>query len=206
MNSKTNPLLLALCSSLVLTFLVAGCASGKFQSTSFAASEPPAPDTLQSGDVVQIVFPGATNMNTIQRIPLDGSIIMPFSDPIPAVGKTTVQLQADVLQRFEAQLQLKEVSITRISTAAAFYVSGAVLRPGKFPLDRPLTALEAIMEAGGADPQRGKLDDVRVVRYEAGRQVTYKLNLKDALSGRGGPPFVLKPFDVVHVPAKTFNF
>ena len=186
--------------------LLAACTSGKFESASFVDLAPPVPDTLQSGDVIQIVFPGATNMNTVQQIPLDGSIIMPFSAPIPAVGKTTVELQADVLKQFESQLQLKEVSITRISSAAVFYVSGAVLRPGKFPLDRPLTALEAIMEAGGPDPQRGRMDDVRVVRYEENRQVTYRLNLKDAFSGRGGPPFVLKPFDVVHVPAKTFNF
>ena len=192
-----------------LALLAAGCASGKFEYTSIdapAGPTTPALDTLQSGDVIQIVFPGATNMNTTQRIPLDGSIIMPFVDPIPAVDKTTVELQAEVLKRFESQLQLKEVSITRISTAAAFYVSGAVLRPGKFPLDRPISALEAIMEAGGPDPQRGKLGDVRVLRNEQGRQVTFKLNLKTALSGRGGQPFILKPFDVVHVPAKTFNF
>jgi polysaccharide export outer membrane protein len=189
-----------------LALLAVGCASGKFENTSVASLQTPAADTLQAGDVVQINFPGATNMNTIQRIPLDGQIIMPFTDPIPAAGKTTVELQSDVLKRFESQLQLKEVSVTRVSSAAAFYVSGAVLRPGKFPLDRPVTALEAIMEAGGPDPQRGKLEDVRVVRYENGRQVTFKLNLKKAFAGQGGPPFVLKPFDVVHVPAKTFNF
>lgn len=201
-HMKHIPLFLLLCISL----LAVACATGKFQFAPDTVIAPPAPGVLHSGDVIQIVFPGATNMNTTQRIPLDGNIIMPFADPIPAVGKTTVELQADILQQFEAQLQLKEVSVTRISAAAVFYVSGAVLRPGKFPLERPISALEAVMEAGGPDPQRGKLQDVRVVRFSNGRQVTYNLDLKQALSGKGGAPFYLKPFDVIHVPAKTLNF
>ena len=206
--NTTSPLtpILAVCAALWLILLGAGCASGKYESASFDASALPSIDKLQSGDVLQIAFPGATNMNTVQTIPLDGAIILPFVDPIPAAGLTSTELQTEVLKRFETQLQVKEISITRVSSVAAFYVSGAVLRPGKYPLDRPLTALEAIMEAGGPDPQRGKMDDVRVVRYDEGRQVTFRLNLKEAFTGRGGPPFVLKAFDVVHVPAKTFNF
>jgi polysaccharide export outer membrane protein len=206
MHPKSIPLLASLTVCLALALLWTGCASGKYESTSFEPVAPPTTDKLQSGDVVQIAFPGATNMNTVQRIPLDGVIILPFVDPIPATGLTTTELQLEVLKRFESQLQLKEISITRISSAAVFYVSGAVLRPGKFPLDRPLTALEAIMEAGGPDPQRGKMDDVRIIRYDQGRQFTFKLNLKQAFTGRGDPPFTIKPFDVVHVPAKTFNF
>jgi hypothetical protein len=47
---------------------------------------------------------------------------------------------------------------------------------------------------------------VTVLRLEGGEQRTYRLNLKRALRGADEKPFYLKPFDIVHVPTKTFNY
>ena len=69
-----------------------------------------------------------------------------------------------------------------------------------------MTVLEAIMEAGGFDPNRAKLSAVTVLRIEDGKQRSYKINLKRTLRGEIEEPFYLKPFDIVHVPTKTFNF
>jgi polysaccharide biosynthesis/export protein len=110
-----------------------------------------------------------------------------------------------ILERYGSQLQLKEVTITIISTSATIYVSGAVLQPGRIPIERPLTVLEAVMEAGGFDPNRAKLTQVVVIRFEGGLQQSYRVDLKKVLNGKLTNPFYLKPFDVVHVPSKTFN-
>ena len=73
-------------------------------------------------------------------------------------------------------------------------------------MERPLTVLQAIMEAGGFDSYRAKVSDVHVLRLEAGQQHTYRLNLKRTIDGTEKDPFYLQPFDIVHVPTKTFNF
>jgi hypothetical protein len=73
-------------------------------------------------------------------------------------------------------------------------------------MERPMTAFEAVMEAGGFDPSRAKLSDVTVLRIAEGHQKAFRLDLKRVLQGHDDSPFFLKPFDIVHVPSKTFNF
>ena len=79
-----------------------------------------------------------------------------------------------------------------------FNLSGEVLRPGKIPLDRPLTALEAVMEAGGftklANPKQ-----VIVMRNQGGKTQRYVLNMNDTLNGFESSPFYVRPFDVIYV-------
>jgi len=188
----------------LLVAVLSGCASAP-PSPYVADSKPTIPDSLKEGDALQIVFPGATNLNTLQRIPLDGTITLQFAGQVKAAGRTPQELQNDILASVGSSLQLKEVTVTVVSSSAAVYITGAVLRPGKLVLERPMTALEAIMESGGFDPTRAKMDRVVVVRYEQGKQFNYHLDLKRVLQGREATPFYLQPFDIVHVPTKIFN-
>jgi polysaccharide export outer membrane protein len=162
--------------------------------------------TLREGDVVMVTFGVETNLNTVAKIQLDGNIVMPMLGVVHAGGMTLQGLQADLKQRYAPLIKVNELTVTLTTTSASVYVSGAVLRPGRLPLDRPLTALEAIMEAGGFDFNKAKPSQVSVLRMENGKQVRYKLNLKSALKEGDTHPFQLQPFDIVHVPEKTFNF
>jgi len=161
---------------------------------------------LQEGDVIRVTFEVETNLNTIAKVQLDGTIVMPLIGTVKAVGKTPPELQAELMQAYERVLKVNQLTVGVVSSSASVYVSGAVLRPGRIPMERPLTALDAIMEAGGFDFTRAKPSAVTVLRIENGTQVTYRLNLKKALEGKDTTPFYLKPFDIVHVPEKVFNF
>jgi polysaccharide export outer membrane protein len=161
---------------------------------------------LQEGDEIQIAFEGATNLNTIQKVSADGLITMPFVGRVKAVGKTPLELETLLKVLFEPQVKTTEISVKVVASAAAVYVVGAILKPGRVPMDRPLTALDAIMEAGGFDPSRAKLTEVAVLRIENGQRVKFRFNLKRALQGQDTSLFYLKPFDIVYVPEKTFNF
>jgi len=86
------------------------------------------------------------------------------------------------------------------------YVTGAVLHPGKITSNHPLTALEAIMEAGGFDYQKANLKAVRVVRHEGTKVHHFTLNLKAALEGAQSEPFYLQPSDIVFVPERLVLF
>ena len=161
---------------------------------------------LREGDTVKIAFEGDTNLTTIAKIQLDGQINTPMVGDVKAAGRTLLELQTDLMRRYQPLLKVNDITVTMVASAASVYVSGAVLRPGRIPMDRPLTVLDAIMEAGGFDHARAKPSAVTVLRIENGHQQHFELNLKRMLRGDESTPFYLKPFDIVHVPEKTFNF
>jgi polysaccharide export outer membrane protein len=165
-----------------------------------------ATNLLQEGDIVGVSFQYSTNFDAVQKISLDGMLNLASVPPVKAAGKTVVELQTELARLYKPQIKDDVVTVKLASSANSVYLSGAVIRPGKIPLERPMTALEAIMEAGGFDPNRAKLSEVTVLRLEDGKQKVYRLNLKEALRGEDEEPFYLKPFDIVHVPTKTFNF
>jgi len=161
---------------------------------------------LQEGDTVSIMFRYSTNFNTLQRVGLDGTLNLDVAGQVKAVGKTVLQLQDELTTLYQSQAKDDPITVKVIAPEAAVYVAGAVIRPGKIPMERPMTVLEAIMEAGGYDPLQANLADVSVSRVELGRQRTYELNVKRVLDGKDDTVFYLKPFDIVRVPAKAFNY
>jgi len=163
------------------------------------------PDTrLNSGDVVQITFPAAPTLNTQEKVRLDGRLLLPLVGQVDAAGKTSKELQADLVKLYQPHLQVAEVMVNVLSSSASVYVGGAVNKPGRIPLERPMTALEAIMEAGGFDPKRANVKKVTVVRQADGHYSQHVLNLKPVLRGQEVEPFKLEPFDTVFVPERIF--
>ena len=160
---------------------------------------------LREGDTVRITFPGAPNLNTVQQVRRDGQITLPTGGELKAVGRKPTELEADLLKVYGPQLQFKEVVVALESSAFPVFVTGAVLRPGRIMSDRPITALEAIMEAGGFDYTKANLKAVVIVRHEEGQVKNFKLNLKLPLEGKQSEPFYLKPSDIVYV-KERFSF
>jgi polysaccharide export outer membrane protein len=165
-----------------------------------------ATNLLQEGDVVSITFQYSTNFNAVQKITLDGVLNLETVGPVKAAGRTVVELQTELGRLYKPQVKDDVITVKLIASANSVYISGAVLKPGKLLMERPMTALEAIMEAGGFDSSKAKPSQVTVLRVEDGKQKMYRLNLKRALQGKEKEPFYLRPFDIVHVPTKTFNF
>jgi polysaccharide export outer membrane protein len=124
---------------------------------------------------------------------------------VQASGRTPTELEQDLIKLYSSQLVSKEVSVTVVSSSFAVYVSGAVLRPGKITSERAMTALEAIMEAGGFDSSKADMTAVKVIRQEGGGTKNYSLNLKKILDGQSNEPFYLKRSDIIYVPEK-FNW
>ena len=189
-----------------------GCESAPSYPASAASAADPAAafystNVLHEGDVVEVTFQYATNFDVTQRIALDGTLNLNPVGPIKAAGKTVVQLQAELVQTYKALAKDDVITVNRVMNSSPLvYVSGAVLKPGEVELDRPLTAIEAVMSAGGFDNSRASLANVSVLRMENGRQHVYHVNLKRVLAGKEPTPFYVKPFDIIYVPAKTFNY
>jgi len=181
--------------------VLAGCHSARF--SNLDEDKPPSePIVLNEGDSVRITFPGAPNLNTTQQIKRDGRIALQLVGEVQASGLTAGQLEKKLLELYGPQLQTKQVTVAIESANFPVYVTGAVLRPGKILCDRPMTALEAIMEAGGFDYAKANQKEVMIIRHENGHIEHFKLNLKKVMDGQQSEPFNLKPFDIVKVPER----
>ena len=153
---------------------------------------------LAAGDEINVAFSGAPELNTKQKIQANGNVSLPTVGDVNAAGKSLTGFQAQLTSLYQSHLQDPTVIVSLEAAAAGVYVSGEVLKPGKIPLDRPMTALEAVMEAGGftkfANPNK-----VIVVRNRGGENQRYMLNLNDALTGRDSRPFYVRRYDVIYV-------
>lgn len=159
--------------------------------------------TLGPGDVLKVTFPGAPELNQVVKVRADGKISLPIIGDQDASGKRVGQLQADLARLYRTQLQNTEVFVSLQNSTTAVYVSGAVTRPGKILLDRPMTVLEAIMEAGGPSSV-ASLKKVVVIRNDGGEHQTKTLDLSAALRGEKSAAFPLRAYDIVHVPERFF--
>lgn len=193
-----------------LVWLTSGCGTpptpppAGFDTTPGTASY--STNLLQEGDVVSITFQYSTNFNVVQKITLDGMLNLEGIGQVKAAGSSTPALQEKVAQLYKPQTKDDVVTVKQVAAVSGVYVVGAVFRPGKVVMERPMTVVEAVVEAGGFDPNRANLTKVTVLRVTDGKQRTHTVNLRDALQGREENPFYLRPFDVVHVPMKRFNF
>jgi polysaccharide export outer membrane protein len=188
----------------------AGCQtnSGEFIGAGMKGQTNAVPETvtLREGDILKISFPGSPSLDTTQQIRRDGKVTLPLVGEVQAAGLTTETLQQDLVKLYAPQLATKQVIVMLASSTFPVFVTGSVIRPGKIMSDHPITALDAIMEAGGFDYTRANLKAVRVIRHEGDRVVNYTLNLKMVLEGKTAKQFYLQPSDIVFVPERFAIF
>jgi polysaccharide export outer membrane protein len=190
---------------LFLGFGVAGCAStSSYSQFEEKAEQTARPDAilLREGDVIRITFPGAPSMNAAHQIRRDGKISLDLVGEVLAAGMTPDELEKQLVKLYSPHLLTKEVTVSLASSSFPVFVTGAVLRPGRINSERPITALEAIMEAGGFDYAKANLKKIKVIRNNKGKAEYFTLNLKRILQGRTAELFYLKPSDIVYVPEK----
>ena len=185
--------------ALLLAFAFTGCESSAPYSPIPAEAYSPRPaGTLTAGDVIRVTYPGAPELNTVQKIEATGKVSLPTVGSVTAQGKSVASLQSQLTSLYQSHLQNPTVLVAVETAASGVYVSGEVMKPGKVPLDRPMTAFEAIMEAGGfskfANPKQ-----VVVVRNQGGKHQRYALNLSDTLSGASDSAFYVRPYDTIYV-------
>jgi len=153
---------------------------------------------LTVGDVIRVTFAGAPEFDQSQKIQPDGRVSLPTIGNIKASGRSITSLQETLKSLYKPHLNDPTVVVSIEQPAAAVYVSGEVGKPGKIPLDRAMTAFEAVMETGGfsklANPKQ-----VYIIRNQRGNQKRYTLNMNDTLSGYDSKPFYLRPYDIVYV-------
>ncbi len=183
--------------------------------TGCATTPPPMPATpevstfilsedlvLRAGDSLRIEFPYTPEMDSGQYIRPDGYITPKLIGEVQAAGKTPAELRNELIELYASTLKDPEITVSVVELAShVVYVSGEVLQPGLIKMPgRPLTALEAVMNAGGFNKRSAKRREVVVVRLANGKQVAQSFDLRSALEEPLSEPFFLEPYDIVYVP------
>jgi protein involved in polysaccharide export with SLBB domain len=187
----------------LFALLLAGCASTKPALQPLPTAQPIASTrtALGPGDVIDIKFAYASQFNESQTVRPDGKIVLHLIGPVTVQGKTPDELREDIEGLYADQLKHPQLAvIVRSFYERRIYVGGEVTKPGLVDMPGPMTALEAIMFAGGFNLEKAEVQNVVIVRQKEGRQTGYALNFKDALGGQEAQTFILEPRDIVYVP------
>ena len=106
----------------------------------------------------------------------DGGISFPLVGDLPVAGKTASEVREEIARRLSRFVPDAEVTVSVVRVASyRIYVIGRVNRPGDFAVGRPLDVLQALTLAGGMTPFAVE-DEIRIIRREAGRQVSIPFN------------------------------
>jgi len=185
----------------LLALILSGCGTPPTTAPVEEASSISQAQKLREGDVIKIAFPSTPSLDAQQTIRPDGRITLAMLGELRVVDLTALDLEKELVKQYASQLVSNEVTVSVVSSSFVVFVSGAVNGPGKLQTDRPLTALEAILQGGGFTPQ-AKTTAVDVIRTENGKTKKMTLNLQKTLDGEPTAQFYLQPNDIVIVPQK----
>lgn len=193
----------ALWAVLVVGAVLTGCASAP---ATVAVPIPPAELTeyaIQSGDTLALHFyyhPDHDQSEVL--VGSDGRIMLPLLGPVMAAGLTPSQLAAQLEAMYSSNLRDPRIAVA-IETVYQnlVWVGGEVKNPGFVRYRRGLTAVQALVAAGG--PKDTAATENCLLLQRIGRQEyrSAKLDLDRAVNlGDTRSDWVLGPQDVLFVP------
>ena len=204
---KTNNCIIFILATVFCGLLI-GCATqtAVAPNTPVVASSPkPAPYLIQPGDELGIKFFYNPDLNETVLVRPDGKISLQLVDDVQAAGLTPAQLDEALTQKYSQELIKPAITvIVRSFTGQRVYVGGEVNRPSLVSLTAGMTALQAVINAGGLK-ETAKLEDAIVIRKgQDTRPIPLRVDLSEAIYGKNAEAhFQLQPYDIVYVP-KTF--
>jgi polysaccharide export outer membrane protein len=160
---------------------------------------------LQSGDDLSIRVFHLPELDQAVRIRPDGKISLQVLNDIQAEGLTPNALAHELTTRYAEFFKEPKVAVIVTSFAEQkVFVGGEVGQPTVLPLVGNMTALTAVIQAGGFRPSARK-NQVIVIRNDGnGGRLVQTLNLnnpKDVTAAN----LRLQAFDVVYVPQSRIS-
>ena len=166
----------------------------------FGRSEPAY--RMYPGDVLDVAFPSAPELNREVTVGPDGRISLPLVAPVMAADISVGELQGALSQSYGAILVRPEVDVAvRQATPLRIFVGGEVSKPGVYDMPGDINALQAVVMAGGFTDGAKRQDVVVIRRGPGGRPMMKVVNLRDATFDPAHTDAVpLRRFDVIYVP------
>lgn len=137
-----------------------------------------APYQLDSGDQLRVIVFGQDDLSNTYMVDQAGALTMPLIGAIPARGRTTSEIAANVEARLRGgYLRRPNVSV-QVDKYRPFFAMGEVGVAGQYAFVPGMTVQQAIAVAGGFSP-RADTNSVNVTRSIGGRVDSGTLSLSD---------------------------
>lgn len=132
---------------------------------------------LQPEDVLRIQVYNEVQINVLVTVGRDGNVSAPFVGIIRAQGRTTSELEAELVTEYQKKLRLRDpkvsVTIERFRELFAT-IGGMVLRPGRVPI-RPGDTIATLISQGNPDLDRADLRRATLRRANSVEQIPVDL-------------------------------
>jgi polysaccharide export outer membrane protein len=151
---------------------------------------PPAPADAQyligKEDILAVQVWREPELSRLVAVRPDGNISLPLVGEVAAAGKTPLELQKKLTDLLGTYMKSPEVSvIVQDTRSQRFSVLGEVMRPGSYPLSKPMTVLDALSLAGGFR-DFAKSEKMFILRINAdGTRCRIPVSYKKILSVKG---------------------
>ncbi|HKX19296.1 MAG TPA: SLBB domain-containing protein [bacterium] len=161
------------------------------------ASAAPKEYVLGPGDAVDVVVYGQADLSEIVTVKPDGMIALPLVGQVKAAGRTTAQLEQDLVAAYRKYLKAPTVSVkVNQFRTNRIYVLGQVFHPGQYEL-KPSAGILELLAAAGGPTTRADLAKAVLIRDKTD---TTQLDLVTAIKQSKDPAVALEPEDVVYIP------
>ncbi|MEJ1961710.1 MAG: polysaccharide biosynthesis/export family protein [Gammaproteobacteria bacterium] len=172
---------------ILLALSVAACMSPVRKMPALPASASDA-YRLGSGDTLQLVVFGETDLSGSFRVSDSGTIAMPLVGAVAVEGATLEEVRQRLIEKLKSTA-IRDPNVTlTIAEYRPFFILGEVKNPGSYPFVPHMTALTAVAIAGGFT-FRASQDDISVTRDIKGT----------SLESRASRESRVLPGDVVYV-------
>jgi len=156
---------------------------------------------LGAGDILRISVWKEEGLQQDVLVRPDGGIDFPLVGELQAGGKTTEELQAEIVKKIKRFIPdaVVTVSVFEIYNNT-IYVLGKVARPGQYVAKHYMDVAQALAMAGGLTPYAAA-SSIKVLRRSGVKQTVFKFDYAEIEDGENlQQNIVLKNGDVVIVP------
>src|SRR6202166_2924165 len=157
---------------------------------------------IQPGDQLALDFYMNSEFNDNATVDPNGKIVLRMVGPIQAAGLTPAQLASSIDNAYRNELR-NPGAVVHLANSPnrQIFVTGEVAKPGAFPLQPGMTAVQAWALAGGVTVDSAPTKTVRIRRDACGQPQGSKVDLASAIKKPGSVEDVaLMSHDVVVVP------
>jgi len=167
---------------------------------------------LGPGDLIKIEAPQAPEINGLTaRLSGPGTINLPLLGELALGGMTTTQAQRAVVERLAKYIHQPQVSVSVVEYASQeITVTGAVMKPGVYPIQRPRTLIEVLSLAGGLSGGAGSTIDVRTqtsdTRTGKSTPQRFIIDIKELLKDPNSNSLLVRGGDSVYVAQSGYYF
>jgi len=152
------------------------------------------------GDILDVEVWKEPQLSAKVPVRPDGKITLPLINDIQAAGRTPLELRAAIQKALSKYLENPVVSVSVVGVNKKFFILGKVNAPGEYPLNSPITVLQAIALAKGFADWADK-EHIIILRQLHGKQIRLKFNYEDVAQGKHLEENIyLKPGDTIIVP------